>query len=144
MAKANERKLAESLYIDGNLTQKEIAEQLGVTEKTLIQWKDKYNWEKLRIAKRTTKSEIINGLYMSISRIMKNAQEDKNRALSSSETDQIVKLTRSIEVMEGSESLANYVQAMTAFIKYVQSIDIDAAKSIMPWTKEFLTQKAGS
>jgi transcriptional regulator with XRE-family HTH domain len=142
MAKDNERKLAETLYVDGNSSQKEIAEQLGVAEKTVSGWKEKYNWDKLRVAKRTTKAEIIDGLYKSVAVIIKRAEDEDKRPLNTVESDQIVKLTRSIEVLEGAESLSNYVYTLTAFLNWVRAVDLDAAKQIAVFSKEFLISKS--
>ncbi|AJA67326.1 Putative ATPase subunit of terminase (gpP-like) [Myroides sp. A21] len=51
MAKKKEQELAKRYFIDFFKTQKEIAEELGVTEKTVSSWVTKYNWKALRDAK---------------------------------------------------------------------------------------------
>lgn len=50
MAKLREQKLAEDLYIKGKKTAKEIAELVGVTEKTVGEWADKFKWKDRRNA----------------------------------------------------------------------------------------------
>lgn len=50
MAKLREQKLAEDLYIKGKKTAKEIAELVGVTEKTVGDWADKFKWKDRRNA----------------------------------------------------------------------------------------------
>lgn len=51
MAKKKEQELAKRYFVDFFKTQKEIAEELGVTEKTVSSWVTKYNWKALRDAK---------------------------------------------------------------------------------------------
>ena len=50
MAKIREQKLAEDLYIKGKRTAKDIATLVGVTEKTVGDWIDKYKWKYRRNA----------------------------------------------------------------------------------------------
>jgi DNA-binding XRE family transcriptional regulator len=50
MAKIREQKLAEDLYIKGKKTAKEIAQLVGVTEKTIGDWIEKFKWKDRRNA----------------------------------------------------------------------------------------------
>ncbi len=50
MAKLREQKLAEDLYIKGKKTAKEIATLVGVTEKTVGDWAEKFKWKDRRNA----------------------------------------------------------------------------------------------
>lgn len=51
MAKTKEQEIAKKLFVDFFKTQKEIAEDLGITEKTIGSWVNKGNWKALRDAK---------------------------------------------------------------------------------------------
>jgi hypothetical protein len=50
MAKIREQKLAEDQYINGKKTAKEIAALVGVTEKTIGDWVEKFKWKDRRNA----------------------------------------------------------------------------------------------
>lgn len=50
MAKDRERRLAEELYVKQRKTAKQIAELLGLTEKTVGVWVDKFGWKDRRNA----------------------------------------------------------------------------------------------
>lgn len=50
MAKVREQKLAEEMYINGKKTAKEIATLVGVSEKTIGDWVDKFKWKDRRNA----------------------------------------------------------------------------------------------
>lgn len=50
MAKIREQKLAEDLYIKGKRTAKDISDLIGVTEKTIGNWIEKYKWKDRRNA----------------------------------------------------------------------------------------------
>lgn len=141
MAKDADRKLAEQLFIDGELTQKEIAERLGISEKTISVWKTKYRWDELLAAKRTSRSNLISNLYSSINQIVNGAQ-DKKRPLTPAEADSIHKLSSSIEKIQGGKTLSNYVSALTDFLNWLREFDLDAAKVLAKLSKEFLLDKA--
>lgn len=62
MAKTKERQVAEKMFIDFHKSQKEIAEELGLTEKTVSNWVNKHAWKQRRDAKlnnTSTRSENI-------------------------------------------------------------------------------------
>lgn len=50
MAKIREQKLAEDLYIKGKKTAKEIASLVGVSEKTVGDWVERFKWKDRRNA----------------------------------------------------------------------------------------------
>ena len=51
MAKTKEQEVAKKLFVDLFKSQKEIAEDLGITEKTVSSWVQKNYWKELRDAK---------------------------------------------------------------------------------------------
>lgn len=50
MAKIREQKLAQDLYIKGKRTAKDIAQLVGVSEKTVGDWVEKFKWKERRNA----------------------------------------------------------------------------------------------
>lgn len=140
MAKDHTRKQAEVLYCESDLTQKEIAQQLGISEKTLSGWKEKFGWDKIRAARRTTKSEIINQLYKAINKIVEDAHT-ADRELSAADADKIHKLSASIEKMEQGKNLATYVMVIQELMEYLRGANLEVAKMMIEYSKEFLHQK---
>lgn len=63
LKKTAEKEFAKILYINQNLSQKEIAERVGVTEKTIGKWIIKGGWDKLRRSLLTTKKQQIAMMY---------------------------------------------------------------------------------
>lgn len=58
-----ERDLAKVLFVNDNISQKEIAERLKVTEKTVGKWAKEGNWEKLKVSLLVTKDNQLTALY---------------------------------------------------------------------------------
>ena len=64
-----EHDLAKIYFVNENLTQKEIAIRLKVTEKTVGSWVTKGNWEKLKTSMLVTKENQIKDLYSQLQAI---------------------------------------------------------------------------
>lgn len=62
MAKIREQKLAEDQYINGKKTAKEIAALVGVTEKTIGDWVEKFKWKDRRNALLSSKEKGLTNL----------------------------------------------------------------------------------
>ena len=62
MAKIREQKLAEDLYINAKKTAKEIASLVGVSEKTVGDWIEKFKWKERRNAKLSSKTSGLENL----------------------------------------------------------------------------------
>lgn len=71
LKKTEQKEYAKFLFTEKNLTQKEIAEKAGVTEKTLIRWinENEGEWKKLRQSMMTTKAAQIKGYYEQLDRL---------------------------------------------------------------------------
>lgn len=69
MAKDRERRTAQILYVDQNLTAKDVAERVGVTEKTVGDWALKNHWKALRDAKNSSPAKRINNIKQIISNL---------------------------------------------------------------------------
>lgn len=57
------RKQACGLYVKGTLTRKQVAETVGVTEKTLRNWIDQYSWDNFKEAQTVTRQQLLLDAY---------------------------------------------------------------------------------
>lgn len=71
LKKTEQKEYAKFLYTEKNLTQKEIAAKVGVTEKTLTTWinANEGEWKKLKKSLMTTKAQQITKLYDQLARL---------------------------------------------------------------------------
>lgn len=65
-----ERDLAKVLFVNDNVSQKEIAERLKVTEKTVSKWVKEGEWEKLKVSLLVTKDSQITSLYSQLQAVL--------------------------------------------------------------------------
>jgi DNA-binding XRE family transcriptional regulator len=69
MSYTDKKEKARALFINSSLTAKDIAAQVGVTEKTLRKWRDDEGWENLKELKTITRSELLQDAYSQLKQI---------------------------------------------------------------------------
>ena len=120
---AQKKEWAQLLYLQNQLTQKEIAAKVRVSENTITAWAKKEHWEKLRKSLLTTKAEILRFLYNVLDKI-KTKVEEGDGIGDSKMADMVVKYTASIKSIETETSTGLLMEAGMLFHKYMQTIDL--------------------
>jgi len=133
----DKKKLAEQLFVHNDMDGKEVAQQIGVTEKTISNWRTVGHWDNLRSAKTLTKDNLVRNLYEQAYLITERAKE-ANKTLSSAETDQLVKIATSIEKLDKKHSLQLVIQVFKNFNNYVKQVDLDFAKVLTDMQRKYL------
>ena len=159
LSKVQEKEFAKSLFIGGGLTQKEIAERISVTEKTLIKWIKVGKWDSLKKSLLTTKQNQLSFLYDQLdylnTEISKrpNAFEanekidpidllvQRGKYATSKEADVIIKLTTAIKKLETETSIGDTVEVARNFIEFVRPQNLELAKTITNLFDVFITAK---
>lgn len=134
---------AQQLYCDGGTTQKAIANKVGISEKTMSKWVDKYNWETLRKSLLITKQEQLSRLYDQLDNItteIRDRDTGKNYA-TPAEADTIVKLTKAIEQLEEETNMADVFEIGKQFITFIQQVDFEKSKEIVDLYDGFIKHK---
>ena len=111
MAKDRERQTAKLYYVDHNLTAKEVADRVGVTEKTIGSWVEKYHWKAERDAKNASPAKRINNIKQIISNLsdewLEVDREVKDLENSGGNPEEIAKLRTRIKGIDDAVSKWN-------------------------------------
>lgn len=144
MAKKTENLLARELFLNTTLSQKEIAEKLSVSEKTLSDWSKSGNWEALRAAKKVTKAALISNYYTILYTMQSQIAERQapENVPTSKEADVMAKIGSQIEKIDKQSSLQDYILAFEEFLQFMMDREPELAKKIAPYQYDFLQQKA--
>ena len=134
---------AKSLFIGGDLTQKEIALKVGVAEKTMSKWASENGWEKLRKSLLTTKAEQLRMLYDQLQLQNENIRDTTGFA-STKEADSILKMTAAIKNLETETSVGQIIEVAQSFIRFVQKDSLEDAKNITKWFDNYIKEKLKS
>ncbi|MBN8668763.1 MAG: hypothetical protein J0M30_14795 [Chitinophagales bacterium] len=113
---------AKTLYLQGELSQKDIAGKVKVHETTLSGWINKEKWNQLRRSLLTRRSDILNNLYIVLEKINEKLNETDGIG-DTKMADMFVKYTSAIKNLEMETSLAQHMDSGTAFHKWLNAID---------------------
>jgi transcriptional regulator with XRE-family HTH domain len=141
LLKKQEKEFAKSLFIGGGLTQKEIAERVSVTEKTIASWIKKEKWESLKKSLLTTKQNQLGFLYDQLDFLNTDIASREFKVAAGKEADTIIKLTAAINRLETETSIGDTVEVARNFIEFVRPQDLELAKTITNLFDVFITAK---
>lgn len=138
MKKLQEREYAKLLFTQMGLNQKEIADKVGVTEKTIGRWKEVDNWEQLKTVLITTRSNVIKNLQRQMELWQTHIGDE---LAGSKEVDILIKLANAIAALEKETGISEMVDTGMKFIQFTQSHDVELSKKITHWFDLFIKSK---
>ncbi len=135
--------IARVFFMQDQFTQKEIAEKVGVTERTISNWIEDGQWHKLKRNLLLTREEQLHNLYRELEEIN---NEIKGRKPGERYADKNLANTRryllkDIESLESETSASEFINAFAPFINQVKKQDIDDARLIGRYADEFIKTK---
>jgi uncharacterized protein YjcR len=121
--KAAEKQIAQELYVNTDMSLKEIAERVQVREATVSAWKVSEGWDTLKTARKITRPELIKNFYQAIFTMQTQIRErpSPHNVPTSKEADIISKLTSQIEKLEKNTSISDYINAFEEFLTYLRA-----------------------
>lgn len=138
--KTKEHELAQTLYVTNGWSAKEIAAKLDVRENTVGKWAKDGNWKILKASITSTPATAIANLFQNIIEIQDEAKEEE-RSLTSTETNMIAKISKSIELMNPKKNIGVYITTLEEFLLWLKDFDITNAKGFAPLLKDFIQHK---
>jgi transcriptional regulator with XRE-family HTH domain len=140
--KDKEKSLFRELYLNTPLSQKDIAERLGISVQTANAWVAKDNLDDLRLAKNTTNSETIAKLRQMLKRVVDlNNEKLEAGELTPGDMDLQTKLVSQIENLQGSIGVQTIIAVLDDFIRFVPLAEKDFRKQLAEWQTKFLLSK---
>lgn len=141
LKKKQQNDYAKMLYTTGQFTQKEIAERVEVTEKTLSNWIEKGGWKKLKKSMLVTKQHQISRIYDQLDFLNDKINNREDKVADVKEADVFIKLTNSIHKLEVETSVGQIVEVAREFIEFVRQFDVETAKVITGHFDKFIHSK---
>jgi len=140
----DKKQQAQRLYMAGGYTQKEIAETVSVSERTIHTWIHQCAWDKLRLATYQAPATIADNLCSQLVELQNviASREPGKRYATPEEAEVMRKLIVSLEKMKKYPSLSQNMQILETFRNYIRPIDKDFTKQLSNYTERFLNGKS--
>ncbi|KAB2918696.1 MAG: hypothetical protein F9K23_00745 [Bacteroidetes bacterium] len=133
MALTDKKNQAKQLYLETDLTQKDIAAMLCVSEVTLSKWAQKGNWEGEKAADLLSKTSLVKMIYDEIA-----AKKKAGERLSA---DDAIKYAKAIDLVSSkSVNASSAINVFKQFTAWLQGRDLKTAKQIISFQKEFVAE----
>lgn len=131
---------AKYFYCNTNLSQKEIAERVSVSEVTLSKWANdkKENWDSLKASFTITKQEQLSRTLNQIAAINKKITEEQKGIPTNSDADILAKLAAVIERLEKETSITDVVSVSVKFLDWLRKVDTEKAKELSAFFDAFI------
>jgi uncharacterized protein YjcR len=127
--------IAQDLFLETDKTQKEIAEMINVTEKTLGKWKAQGEWDMLKSASTVTARKIIENLYKKAHAL---SEDPKSRP------NDIIQIANSIEKLSNKKvTISQIINVFKDFTTYAFTQNAELAKEINLLQKKYVDYKIG-
>jgi len=140
-SKTQQREHAKLLFVGERITLKEVAERVGVTEKTVGRWCKEDGWEELRKSLLTTRQTQLARWYNQLDAITSKI-EKRDNIPTPSEADTMRKITSNIQALEIDLGLGEIIDTAKKIITYTQQINLNDAKMIKAYFDEYINDRA--
>jgi DNA-binding XRE family transcriptional regulator len=119
------RDYARILYCEHSSTQKETAQKVGVQEKTVAGWREKENWDDLRVSFARTKSHQLKQLNFQYNNLLDviNQRDAKDRFANNSEVDILSKYSAAIAALENEIGVTATIEVCKKILDYLRKAD---------------------
>lgn len=138
--RARKKELAKYFYCHTNISQKEIAEKVGVSAVTISKWANdpKENWDGLKTSITITKQEQLGRVYQQIAAINNKIIEEQQGIPTGTDADVLAKLAAVVERLEKETSIAEIVSVSIQFLEWLRQIDTEKAKELSSLFDSFI------
>lgn len=130
-AQIDKRSLAKSLYLEGNYTQEEIAEKVGVSRQTVVRWAKDDAWQELKTSMSITPEQLIQQMQQQVAEVNRNimSRPEGSRYATPAEADAINKLTTAIKKLQEDVGISDIVSVCMRMLTWLRAVDVELAKT---------------
>ena len=138
----NEKKeLAKVLFTKQKMTQKEVAEKVRVTEKTIGKWVAEGKWKELQQSMLHTRSEQLSTMFAELATINEEIKNNPTKRANKEQAyvrDTLTQNIKKLQIETGAEAI---IETAERFCRFMRDIDNDEAIKINNWFDVFIRQE---
>lgn len=133
---------ARECYFNGNLTQAEVAEKVGLSRQTVNKMAQEEKWDERRAGITLTREEIIKGWYRQAKELNDEimGRPPGQRFPDNVELHKQTQLASNIKKLETDAGISEMISVFTRLIEYVRPHELEMAKEITRWSDLFIRE----
>lgn len=139
MKNAEKKELARSLYTKSQLNRKQIAVQVGTTEKTLRKWIDEENWDAIKDSLQITRPQLLQESYQQLAAINKKIKEELGGVPNKELSDAKGVIRKEIEAFS-VQPLYKYIEVFEEFIDFLSKNEPSLINPFTDASQNFINQ----
>jgi len=139
MNNAEKKELARNLYVKSDFNRKEIASQVGTTEKTLRRWIDEGDWDKMKDALQITRPKLLQDAYAQLNAINRHIEEKLGGIPTKDLSDAKAIIRKEIEVFD-FQPIHKYIEVFEDFIQYLSKNEPAKVSEFATLSQRFINQ----
>lgn len=130
------------LNTDEHLLQKDIAEKVGVSQKTLSKWVRAEGWDDIRVSISATRSQQGKNAARQLAELNAKIGQrpEGERFASPKEADTMLKLSKTIREMKEGVSVGDVIAVSTGLLSHIRAIDPDKARELSFFIDSYVKQ----
>ncbi len=143
LSRQKKRELAKQIYLRDNLSQKEIAEMVDISQKSLSKWIKDERWDAEKSAYTITREQQIQRLYGHISTINDNIsqREPGQNVPNAKEADTLNKLATAIKKLENEVGISEVIAVSMKVCNFLRGKGlVDEAKETAGWFNAYIKE----
>lgn len=143
LSRAKKKELAKQIYLRDNLSQKEIAEMVEVSTKTLCKWVNEEKWDTEKSAYTITREQQIQRIYGHISAINQaiSDREPPQNVPDAKEADTLNKLATAIKKLENEVGIAEIIGVNMKVCYFLRAKgQVEQAKQAAEWFNAYIKE----
>ena len=131
LSSQKKKELAKIIYMQGDKSQLQIAEMVGVSKNTLSKWVVSEKWELERTSLTMTREQQLVMMYQQLSTINEDIRKRENKTPTSKDADIISKITDSIKKLENDESISDVMSVGKRVFNWLKNTDYAKAQEFV-------------
>ena len=139
---AQKKEWAKLLYLQGDMSQKEIAQKVETSEQTLCKWIKLEGWEHQRTSLIITKENQLCLIYDQLAMLNKAIKDSTTGYATPPQADTLIKYSAAIRSLETEVALADVIEVAKRFVNFLRPIDIEKAKEVTRLFDAFIKDAA--
>lgn len=139
MKNAEKKELAKNLYIKSGFNRKEIASQVGTTEKTLRNWIEEGEWDKMKDSLLITRPQLLQDAYAQLNAINRKIESELGGIPTKDLSDAKGAIRREIELFS-DQPIHKYIEVFEEFFGFLSKNDPKKIVEFADLSQAFIAQ----